>query len=60
MEAKTMTLNNNAVGAVLQSENENAPATVNNVAGAPQFPGDEGRHFVVRVRFFGRAAQSSR
>ncbi|HUI56989.1 MAG TPA: TonB-dependent receptor [Bryobacteraceae bacterium] len=34
------------------------PTAVNNVIGAPQylqFLGDEGRHFVVRVRFFGRA-----
>jgi hypothetical protein len=32
---------------------------VNNVMGAPQylqFLGDEGRHFVARIRFFGRAA----
>ena len=36
------------------------PTAVNNVAGAPQFLqflGDEGRHFVVRVRFFGRAGK---
>ncbi|HUB80524.1 MAG TPA: TonB-dependent receptor [Bryobacteraceae bacterium] len=34
------------------------PTAVNNVFGAPQylqFLGDEGRHFVIRVRFFGRA-----
>jgi carboxypeptidase family protein/TonB-dependent receptor-like protein len=34
------------------------PTAVNNVTGAPQFLhflGDEGRHFVVRVRFYGRA-----
>jgi len=34
------------------------PTAVNNVTGAPQFLqflGAEGRHFVVRVRFFGRA-----
>jgi hypothetical protein len=33
---------------------------VNNVQGAPQFlqfVGDEGRHFVVRIRFFGRAGK---
>jgi hypothetical protein len=39
------------------------PTAVNNVSGAPQFLqflGDEGRHFVIRVRFFGRAGQSSR
>jgi hypothetical protein len=38
------------------------PTAVNNVSGAPQFLqflGDEGRHFVVRIRFFGRAAQAS-
>jgi hypothetical protein len=38
------------------------PTTVNNVFGAPQylqFLGDEGRHFVVRVRFFGRAGPHS-
>jgi hypothetical protein len=35
------------------------PTAVNNVVGAPQFMqfyGDEGRHFVVGIRFFGRAA----
>lgn len=35
------------------------PTAVNNVAGVPQFlqfAGDEGRHFVVRLRFFGHAA----
>jgi hypothetical protein len=34
------------------------PTTVNNVTGTPQFLqflGAEGRHFVVRIRFFGRA-----
>jgi hypothetical protein len=38
--------------------NQANPTAVNNVVGAPQylqFLGDEGRHFVVRVRFFGRA-----
>ncbi len=38
--------------------NQRNPTAVNNVTGAPQFLqflGDEGRHFVVRVRFFGRA-----
>jgi hypothetical protein len=37
------------------------PTAVNNVLGVPQyleFLGDEGRHFVVRVRFFGRTGQS--
>jgi len=34
------------------------PTAVNNVVGSPQFLqfyGGEGRHFVARVRFFGRA-----
>ena len=34
------------------------PTAVNNVIGSPQFQqflADEGRHFVVRIRFFGRA-----
>lgn len=34
------------------------PTAVNNVTGTPQylqFLGDEGRHYVVRIRFFGRA-----
>jgi hypothetical protein len=34
------------------------PTSVNNAIGTPQylqFLGDEGRHFVVRIRFFGRA-----
>ena len=38
--------------------NQSNATAVNNVTGAPQFMqflGDEGRHFVVRVRFFGRA-----
>ena len=36
------------------------PTAVNNVVGAPAFRhflGDEGRHFVVRIRFFGRAGK---
>ena len=36
------------------------PTAVYNVAGSPQylqFLGDEGRHFVVRIRFFGRAGK---
>lgn len=36
------------------------PTAVNNVTGAPQFLqflGDEGRHFVVRIRFFDRAGK---
>ncbi len=39
--------------------NQANPTAVNNVTGAPQFLeflGNEGRHFVVRLRFFGRAA----
>ncbi|HYA17765.1 MAG TPA: TonB-dependent receptor [Bryobacteraceae bacterium] len=38
------------------------PTAVNNVAGAPgfgEFLGDEGRHFVVRIRFFGHADATS-
>jgi Carboxypeptidase regulatory-like domain/TonB-dependent Receptor Plug Domain len=38
--------------------NQSNATAVNNVTGAPQFLqflGDEGRHFVVRIRFFGRA-----
>ena len=37
------------------------PTAVNNVIGSPQylqFLGDEGRHFVVRIRFFGRAGKT--
>jgi hypothetical protein len=37
--------------------NQANPTSVNNVVGDPQFLqflGDEGRHFVVRIRFFGR------
>ncbi len=37
--------------------NQRNPTAVNNVTGVPQFLqflGDEGRHFVVRIRFFGR------
>jgi hypothetical protein len=42
--------------------NQRNPTAVNNVIGAPQylqFLGDEGRHFVVRVRFFGHAGGKS-
>jgi outer membrane receptor protein involved in Fe transport len=38
--------------------NSKNPTAVYNVIGSPQylqFLGDEGRHFVVRIRFFGRA-----
>jgi hypothetical protein len=37
------------------------PTAVNNAIGTPQFLqflGDEGRHFVVRIRFFGRASKT--
>ncbi|MES1257696.1 MAG: TonB-dependent receptor [Acidobacteriota bacterium] len=40
--------------------NRKNPSAVNNVIGAPQFLtyfGEEGRHFVVRIRFFGRAGK---
>ncbi|HLH00529.1 MAG TPA: TonB-dependent receptor [Bryobacteraceae bacterium] len=40
--------------------NQTNPTAVNNVIGAPQFLqfyGAEGRHFVVRIRFFGRAGR---
>jgi len=45
-------------GGVDNMTNQASPTAVNNVIGAPQylrFLGDEGRHFVVRIRFFGRA-----
>ncbi len=38
------------------------PTAVHNVVGAPgfqQFLGDEGRHFVVRIRFFGKTGKGS-
>ena len=44
-------------GGVDNLTNQANPTAVNNVIGAPQFLqflGDEGRHFVVRIRFFGR------
>jgi hypothetical protein len=40
--------------------NQANPTAVNNVTGAPQFLqflGNEGRHFVVRIRFFGSAVK---
>ncbi len=46
------------VGANNLTDHRN-PTAVNNVIGSPQylqFFGDEGRHFVIRVRVFGRAA----
>lgn len=45
-------------GGVDNLTNQSNPTEVNNVTGVPQFLqflGDEGRHFVVRIRFFGRA-----
>ena len=42
--------------------NQANPTAVNNVTGVPQFLqflGDEGRHFVVRIRFFGRVTTSN-
>ncbi|SPE28889.1 hypothetical protein SBA3_150005 [Candidatus Sulfopaludibacter sp. SbA3] len=45
-------------GGVDNLTNQANPTTVNNVTGTPQFLqflGQEGRHFVVRIRFFGRA-----
>ncbi len=47
-------------GGVDNATNQANPTQVNNVAGAAQFlqfPGDEGRHYVVRIRFFGRAGK---
>ena len=45
-------------GGIDNLTNQANPTAVNNVIGAPQylqFLGDEGRHAVVRIRFFGRA-----
>jgi len=45
-------------GGVDNLTNQSNPTAVNNVTGVPQFLqflGEEGRHFVVRIRFFGRA-----
>jgi hypothetical protein len=44
-------------GGVDNLTNQANPTAVNNAIGTPQFLqflGDEGRHFVVRIRFFGR------
>jgi hypothetical protein len=44
-------------GGIDNATNQANPTAVNNVTGTPQFLqflGDEGRHFVVRLRFFGR------
>lgn len=46
-------------GGIDNLTNQANPTAVNNVTGVPQFlqfAGDEGRHFVVRLRFFGHAA----
>jgi Carboxypeptidase regulatory-like domain/TonB-dependent Receptor Plug Domain len=45
-------------GGVVNLTDSRNPTAVYNVIGSPQylqFLGDEGRHFVVRIRFFGRA-----
>jgi hypothetical protein len=45
-------------GGVTNLTGSKNPTSVNNVIGGPQylqFLGDEGRHFVLRIRFFGRA-----
>ena len=50
-------------GGVDNATSQANPTAVNNVLGSPQylqFFGNEGRHFVVRVRFFGRAGQTNR
>jgi hypothetical protein len=47
-------------GGVDNATDQSNPTAVYNVLGAPQylkFLGDEGRHFVVRIRFFGRAGK---
>jgi hypothetical protein len=47
-------------GGVDNATNQANPTAVNNVVGAPQFQqflGAEGRHYVVRIRFFGRAGK---
>jgi hypothetical protein len=47
-------------GGVDNATNQANPTAVNNVLDAPrflQFLGDEGRHYVVRIRFFGRAGK---
>jgi hypothetical protein len=47
-------------GGVDNATNQANPTAVNNVIGAPQyllFLGAEGRHYVVRIRFFGRAGK---
>ena len=47
-------------GGVDNATNQANPTAVNNVVGGAgflQFVGDEGRHYVVRIRFFGRAGK---
>lgn len=47
-------------GGVDNATNQANPTQVNNIVGTPQFLqflGDEGRHYVVRIRFFGRAGK---
>lgn len=47
-------------GGVNNATGQANPTAVNNVTGAAQFLqflGDEGRHYVVRIRFFGRAGK---
>jgi hypothetical protein len=48
-------------GGVDNLTNQDNPTAVNSVTGTPQllqFLGDEGRHFVVRIRFFGHVGQT--
>jgi hypothetical protein len=48
-------------GGVNNLTGQTNPTAVNNVVGAPgflQFLGAEGRHYVVRIRFFGRAGKT--
>jgi hypothetical protein len=50
-------------GGVVNLTNNTNPTAVINTLGAPNylnFYGSEGRHFVVRVRFFGRAAAAAK
>jgi hypothetical protein len=47
-------------GGIDNATNRKNPTAVNNLIGSPeylQFFGDEGRHFVVRIRFFGKAGK---
>jgi hypothetical protein len=50
-------------GGIDNLTNQANPTAVNNVTGVPQFLqflGNEGRHFVVRIRFFGRVGDKSK